>query len=89
VLETDPAAETFTLDTGLREPTVDTAELDDHPLDELGYQQIARSDRVSVVGDIDRSFIEEQRRDARVIITLDDADADDQAMRGDEAGEQG
>jgi len=89
VLETDPMAETFTLDTGLRELTIDTAELDYNPLDDLGYQQIARGDRVSVVGDIDRSFIEEQRLDARSIITLDDADADDQAMREEGTAEQG
>lgn len=62
----------FTIDTGRQEITVETVTVDYNPLDDLGYQQIDRGDRVSVTGDFDRDFLEGRIFEAETVITLSD-----------------
>lgn len=75
VQSVDEENEEFKLDTGLVEITVDTDELYYDPLDEAGYQQVASGDRISVTGEIDRSFFEGREIVADTIVTLDDGAA--------------
>ena len=67
-----PDAETFTIDTGATELTVDTSALRYNPLDEEGFQQIEVGDRVSVEAEIDADFFGDQDLLAESIVTLSD-----------------
>ena len=67
-----PDANTFTIDTGVTELTVDTSALLYNPLDDEGFQQIDAGDRVSVEAEIDADFIGDQDLLAESIVTLSD-----------------
>ena len=67
-----PDANTFTIDTGVTELTVDTSALPYNPLDDEGFQQIDVGDRVSVEAEIDADFIGDQDLLAESIVTLSD-----------------
>ncbi len=60
----------FTVDSGLREITVDTRELGYDPTDDVGYQQIDVGDYVSVTGDFDSTFWEGRQLIANSVVTL-------------------
>jgi hypothetical protein len=60
----------FTVDTALRELTVDTTEMLYNPLDDEGYQKVRVGDRVRVSGEIDVSFFEGRELMAESIVTL-------------------
>lgn len=62
--------DTFTLDTGARELLVETAEMPNDPLDDIGYQKLEVGDRVTVTGDMDTDFIEGRVLEAETVITL-------------------
>jgi uncharacterized protein YdeI (BOF family) len=61
---------TFTIDTGALELTVDTSGLSYDPLDNEGFQQIDVGDRVSVDAVIDADFIGDQDLLAESVVTL-------------------
>lgn len=61
---------TFTIDTGAMELSVDTSTLLYDPLDDEGFQQIDVGDRVSVDAVIDADFIGDQDLLAESIVTL-------------------
>ncbi len=67
-----PDANTFTIDTGATELTVDTSALLYNPLDDEGFQQIDVGDRVSVEAEIDADFFGDQDLLAESIVTLSD-----------------
>ncbi len=62
----------FTLDTGWREVSVDTASMLYNPLDDQGMQQISIGDRVSVMGQIDDALFDERELSADSIVSLAD-----------------
>ncbi|MDT8449863.1 MAG: hypothetical protein RQ847_06780 [Wenzhouxiangellaceae bacterium] len=68
----DPLAEEFTIDTGATELTVDSSPLLYNPLDDEGFQQIEKGDRVSVNGVVDSDFFEGSELKADSIVTLRD-----------------
>lgn len=61
---------TFTIDTGALELSVDTSGLSYDPLDNEGFQQIDVGDRVSVDAIIDADFIGDQDLLAESVVTL-------------------
>ena len=63
---------TFTVDTGLREIQVDTITMPYNPMDEKGFQQLAKGDYVSVSGNMDVDFWEGRELMADTVITLSD-----------------
>lgn len=66
----DPLTDTFTIDTGAMELSVDTSALLYDPLDDEGFQQIDVGDRVSVDAVVDADFIGDQDLLAKSIVTL-------------------
>lgn len=72
VKSVSPLTNTFTIDTGLMELSVDTSGLLYDPLDDEGFQQIDVGDRVSVDAVIDRDFIGDQDLLAESVVTLAD-----------------
>ncbi|MDX1593585.1 MAG: NirD/YgiW/YdeI family stress tolerance protein [Gammaproteobacteria bacterium] len=62
----------FTINTGLREVTVDTVTLGYNPLDDRGFHRIEKGDYVSVTGEIDNDLFEEREVMADAIVTLRD-----------------
>ena len=60
----------FTLDTGSGKVRVDTMAMGYNPLDEQGFQQIEKGEKVSVNGRLDLDFFEDQELLADSIITL-------------------
>jgi uncharacterized protein YdeI (BOF family) len=60
----------FTIDTGLRELTVETAMLGYDPLDDEGYQKIRAGDVVRVSGTIDASLFDGRELVARSLVKL-------------------
>ena len=60
----------FSIDTGLREITVEIDELGYNPLDDEGYQQLAEGDVVSVTGTIEPDFMQGRIVMANSVITL-------------------
>ncbi len=73
----------FTVDTGVKQVTVDTEELAYNPLDDKGFQQIEKGDRVSVSGEIDNDLFDTREVEADWVITLS-KDAGKGASMGDE-----
>ncbi len=69
----DTDDDSFTLDTGMRELTVDTEDMLYDPLDDVGYQKIEEGDIVSVSGYLDGGLFGDQEVDARFITTLFDS----------------
>lgn len=67
-----PDMNTFAIDTGSLELTVDTSGLLYNPLDDQGFQQIDAGDRVSVDAVIDADFFGDQDLLAESITTLSD-----------------
>ncbi|NDY95087.1 DUF5666 domain-containing protein [Wenzhouxiangella limi] len=65
-----PMTNTFTIDTGATELSVDTTALPYDPLDDEGFQQIDVGDRVSVDAVIDADFIGDQDLLAESVVTL-------------------
>lgn len=65
-----PVTDSFTIDTGVSELTVDTSAMLYDPLDSEGFQTIEAGDRVSIEGDIDSDFIGNNDLVAESIITL-------------------
>lgn len=66
--------DSFILDTGARELTVDTDDMLYDPLDDVGYQKIEEGDIVSVRGYLDSGLFGDQEVEARFITTLFDSD---------------
>lgn len=60
----------ITLDTGEGTLTVGTQGLSENPLDKEGYQQIKVGDRISVTGQMDKTFFGERKFKAETITTL-------------------
>ena len=60
----------FMLDTGMANLRVDIDDLASNPLDDDGFLQIDRGDRVSVTGDMTSEFFEGRQLDADVIVEL-------------------
>ncbi|GAB4137302.1 MAG: hypothetical protein Tsb0016_02380 [Sphingomonadales bacterium] len=69
---TEKSGREFTLDTGWREISVDTASMLYNPLDDQGMQQISIGDRVSVSGQIDDALFDERELSAELIVSLAD-----------------
>lgn len=67
-----PDLNTFTIDTGATELTVDTSAMLYNPLDDQGFQQIDVGDRVSVEAEIDADFFGDQDLLAESVVTLSD-----------------
>ncbi|SDJ87640.1 hypothetical protein [Microbulbifer yueqingensis] len=67
---TDIDGREFTLDTGVREMRVDTVGMGYNPLDDEGYQQVDAGDFVSVSGELDLGFFEENEIRAGRILSL-------------------
>lgn len=67
-----PMTNTFTIDTGATELSVDTTALPYDPLDDEGFQQIDVGDRVSIDAVIDADFIGDQDLLAESVVTLSD-----------------
>lgn len=64
--------DSFTLDTGARELTVETEDRVYDPLDDVGYQKIEKGDVVSVTGNLDSGLFGDQEVEARTVTTLFD-----------------
>ncbi|MBB4286527.1 hypothetical protein [Roseospira goensis] len=64
--------QSFVLDVGPGDITVETDLLDYNPLDDKGFQQIEEGDRVSVAGLMDNDFIEGRVLEATSVVTLVD-----------------
>ena len=64
--------DSFTLDTGNQKLTVNVDEMPYNPLDDEGFQQLEKGDRVTVTGNMDFEFFEGRVFDAESIITLMD-----------------
>lgn len=62
--------EEFTLDTGAQEMTVQVDEMIYDPLDDVGYQQLDEGDFVTVTGNLDIEFFNDQVFEAETITTL-------------------
>lgn len=62
--------DTFTIDTGATTLSVDTSLMLYDPLDDQGFQQIDKGDRVSVTGMIDNDFFDQGLLEADTIVTL-------------------
>jgi uncharacterized protein YdeI (BOF family) len=62
----------FTVDTGVRELTVDTSDMLYDPTDDFGYQQIDVGDYVSVTGEMEEEFWEGRELMADSVVTIDD-----------------
>lgn len=60
----------FTIDTGRREVTVDTAQMLYNPMDDKGFQKISQGEFVSVTGDFDTGIFESNELVAESITTL-------------------
>lgn len=71
--ETSKDDDSFTLDTGARELTVETDRMVYDPLDDEGYQKIEKGDIVSVTGNLDSGLFGEQQVEASAITTLFDS----------------
>jgi uncharacterized protein YdeI (BOF family) len=69
---TSVAEEEFTVDTGIRELTVEVDAMAYDPLDDEGYQKIEVGDVVSVAGRMDDDFFEDKELVADTIVTLAD-----------------
>lgn len=63
--------EEFTVDSGVREITVEVDELGYNPLDEMGYQQIEIGDLVTVTGYLDDDFLEGRELVATSVTTIE------------------
>lgn len=72
VSSVDREGRQFTIDTARQQITVETGLIGYNPLDDLGYQQIDRGDRVSATGDFDHDFLEGRVFEAETVITLSD-----------------
>ncbi|MEE4661948.1 MAG: hypothetical protein V2J89_15875, partial [Halieaceae bacterium] len=73
VKSVDADEDSFTMDMAGIEITVETYDLAYNPLDDMGFQQIDKGDRVSVTGSLDYEFIDGQVLHANVITTIQDA----------------
>ena len=60
----------FQLRVGTGSMTVDTARMTYDPLDDEGYQQIDRGDRVEVHGYLDEGFFDQREVEAIIVTTL-------------------
>lgn len=65
----------FVLDTGAGNVTVDTSLLGYNPLDDEGFQQIDRGDRVRVVGRVDDDLFDKRRVTAEQVIMMSSSSA--------------
>lgn len=70
VISVDRADETFTIDEGAAEVTVDVGPMLYDPLDDAGYQQISVGDRVSVAGELADGMFADGYMLADSIVTL-------------------
>lgn len=62
----------FTIDTGAQEMTVDTTLMSYNPMDDEGFQSIAKGDLVTVTGNTDKDTFEGRELVAESVVTLDD-----------------
>ncbi|MBA3698139.1 MAG: hypothetical protein H0W78_04735 [Planctomycetes bacterium] len=69
----NPTERKFTVKTGTKVVTVDTVGMRYNPLDEYGHQKISPGDQVSVAGQMTKSFIDGRELEAKMVITLVDA----------------
>ncbi len=70
VASVSPLVDTFTIDTGLTEMTIDVSGLNYDPLDDEGFQKIKVGDRVRVDAVIDKDFFGDQDLLATRVVTL-------------------
>jgi len=70
---TDVTGSEFTINSGSRLLTVETEDMLYDPLDDEGYQQIEKGDRVSVSGDLDTDVFGLKELEAHSIVTLEEA----------------
>lgn len=75
VASVDPATDSFVVDSGLRDLTVDTDTMAYDPLDADGYQRIKPGDLVSVSGEVDLNVFDRRVIDADSVVTLEHAPA--------------
>lgn len=68
-----PTERKFTVKTGTKVVTVDTVGMRYNPMDEHGHQRISPGDQVSVAGQMTKSFIDGRELEAKMVITLVDA----------------
>lgn len=61
----------FTLDTGLRKVTVDTEDLIYNPMDNVGFTEVNKYDRIRVSGIVDNDYYDTKELDASYISELD------------------
>ncbi len=69
----DDDSDQFVIDMAGMDITVETYDLAYNPLDDMGFQQIDKGDRVSVTGSLDYEFIDGQVLHADFITTIQDA----------------
>ena len=62
----------FTIDTGTRNMTVDTLQLGYNPLDNQGFLQIEKGDRVTVYGDLILDVFNNREVSAEALVKLED-----------------
>lgn len=67
---TNVSGREFTVNTGLRDVTVDTSKLLFNPLDEKGSTKLTKGDRVRVSGEVEDSFYDSKEVSANTLIEL-------------------
>lgn len=67
---TDVSSDEFTVDTGLRELTVEVGSMSFDPLDDEGFLKVNVGDRVKVRGDIDHNLFDTHELEADYIVKL-------------------
>ncbi len=68
---TNVSGREFTIAQGDKKITVSTLQMDENPMDNLGFRQIKKGDRVSVTGELDVDSFESREIMAKRIVTLD------------------
>ncbi|MCL7744397.1 hypothetical protein LV476_05460 [Guyparkeria hydrothermalis] len=70
VTSVSPGEKEFTIDSGARQITVDTTELNYDVLDDQGFQQIDKGDLVAVNGYMENDFLESMELKADSVVTF-------------------
>lgn len=78
----------FQLDVAGTTVSVDTAEMDQNPLDDEGRQQVMRGDRVTVVGTLDDNLFDEPELSAMMIYGSDSGSSNDQMSSRNDRSDQ-
>ncbi|KTG17233.1 MULTISPECIES: hypothetical protein [unclassified Guyparkeria] len=70
VSSVSPADKEFTIDSGNRQVTVDTSDLNYDVLDDQGFQQVDKGDLVAVNGHMEDDFLESMQLEADSVVTF-------------------